>query len=201
MPKKMLKPFPYLYPAPVLLITSREGSGRPHVATFCWAGVLCSDPPLVGLSIRPSRRSNTLIRNSGEFVMNIPSRALLEQADQCGFASDPDADKFSRAGFTPARAEKVSAPLIQECPLNLECAVRQVLPLGSHDLFIAEIVAAHADEDILVRGDISVGKLSPFAYCPAVHEYRGIGEVMGTYGFSTRRDETGEPGPPLREDV
>lgn len=120
-----------------------------------------------------------------EFVINIPSRTWLKETDYCGFASEMDDDKFSTVGFTAADAEKVKAPLIEECPLNLECVVKQVLSLGSHDLFIAEIVAVHADEDILEGGEISIEKLLPFAYCPIVHEYRVIGDKIGTYGFTS----------------
>ena len=186
MPKKSLKPSTYLYPAPVLLISSRETSGKPHVATICWAGVLCSEPPLVGISIRPKRRSNKLIKDGMEFVINVPSRKWLKETDYCGFATEDDIDKFSTIGFTAGEAEKVSAPLIHECPLNLECVVKQIVPLGSHDLFIAEVVAVHADEDILDGDELSMEKLSLFAYCPIVHEYRAIGDKLGTYGFSTQ---------------
>ena len=186
MPKKSLKPSTYLYPAPVLLISSRDESGKPHVATICWAGVLCSEPPLVGVSIRPSRRSNKLIRDGMEFVINTPSRKWLRETDYCGFASVTDIDKFSTVGFTALEAEKISAPLIKECPLNLECVVKQILSLGSHDLFIAEVVAVHADDDILDGNEISIEKLSLFAYMPMVHEYRVIGDKIGTYGFSAK---------------
>ena len=189
MPKKSLKPSTYLYPTPVLPISSREESGKPHVATICWAGVLCSEPPLVGVSVRPSRRSNKLVKDSMEFVINIPSRTWLKETDYCGFASVTDTDKFSTIGFTAVEAEKVKAPLIKECPINLECVVKQILPLGSHDLFIAEVVAAHADEDILDGDEINMEKLSLFAYCPIVHEYRAIGDKIGTYGFSTQGNE------------
>ena len=193
MPKKRLKPSTYFYPAPVLLISSREENGKPYVATICWAGVLCSEPPLVGVSVRPSRRTNKLIRDSMEFVINIPSHGLLKETDYCGFASVTDTDKFSTVGFTALEADKVNAPLIKECRLNLECVVKQILELGSHDLFIAEVVAAHADQDILEGDDISVGKLKPFAYCPIVHEYRALGDKLGTYGFSTREPVAGIP--------
>lgn len=186
MPKKSLKPSTYLYPAPVLLISSRDEFGKPYVATICWAGVLCSEPPMVGISVRPSRRSNKLIKDGMEFVINTPSRKWLKETDYCGFASIVDTDKFSTVGFTAAEAEEVKAPLIEECPLNLECVVKQILPLGSHDLFIAEIVAAHADEDILEGDEISMEKLAPFAYCSIVHEYRAVGDKLGTYGFSTK---------------
>lgn len=193
MAKKSLKPSIYVYPTPVLLITAREGSGIPHVATICWAGVLCSEPPTVGVSIRPIRRSNTLIRNGGDFVVNIPSRSLLAQADLCGFTVAEDVDKFSAAGFTALEASRVKAPLIKECPVNLECVVKQVMPLGSHDLFIAEVVAAHADEEVLDGDRINVEKLSPFTYSPIVHEYRETGKLLGTYGF-TSRDGSGPAG-------
>jgi flavin reductase (DIM6/NTAB) family NADH-FMN oxidoreductase RutF len=121
-----------------------------------------------------------------EFVINIPSRKLLKETDYCGFASVTDVAKFSTVGFTAADGEKVRAPLIKECPINLECVVKQIVHLGSHDLFIAEVVAAHADEDILEGDEINMEKLSPFAYCPIVHEYRTIGDKIGTYGFSTQ---------------
>lgn len=186
MPKKSLKPSTYLYPAPVLLISTREESGKPHVATICWAGVLCSEPPLVGISIRTSRHNHKLVKESMDFVINIPSRKLLREIDYCGYASLEDTDKFSTIGFTAAESEKVKAPLIHECPINLECVVKQILCLGSHDLFIAEVVAAHADEDILDGDEISIEKLSLFTYCPIVHEYRAIGDKIGTYGFSQK---------------
>ena len=192
MPKKSLKPFPYLYPAPVLLISTREASGKPHVATICWAGVLCSDPPMVGVSVRPTRRSNKLIKDGGEFIINIPSTKWLKETDYCGFTSVTDTDKFLTVGFTAVAGEKVKAPLIRECPLNLECAVKQIVPLGSHDLFIAEVVAAHADEEILDGNEISMEKLSAFAYCPSVHEYRAIGDKIGIYGFSAQKKPYGE---------
>src|SRR6266498_4065059 len=164
MPKKSLKPAPYLYPAPVLLISSKEESGKPYAATICWAGVLCSEPPLVGVSVRPARRSNKLIKDRMEFVINIPSRKWLKETDYCGFASVTDLDKFSTVGFTSIKGEKINAPLIKECPINLECVVKQILPLGLHDLFIAEVVAAHADEDVLDGDEIYVDRLELFAY-------------------------------------
>ena len=141
---------------------------------------------MVGVSVRPSRRSNELIRAGMGFVINLPSRDLLRETDYCGFALTADADKFSTVGFTAAPAGKVNAPLIRECPLNLECAVRQILPLGSHDLFLAEIVAVHVDEKVLQKDEIDMDKLSLFSYSPLIHEYRAVGEKLGTYGFSAR---------------
>ena len=189
MPKKSLKPSPYLYPAPVMLISSQGKDGKPNIATISWGGVLCSDPPLVGISIRPTRHTHRLIKESMEFVLNIPSQKWLKETDYCGSVSGKDTDKFLTVGFTTGEAERVKAPVINECPLNLECTVKQIHYLGSHDLFIAEVVAVHADEEILDNDRISIDKLAPVAYCPNVHEYRVLGEKVGTYGFSKKGKE------------
>lgn len=184
MPKKNLKPSPHLYPTPVVLISSQGKAEKPNIATISWAGVLCSDPPTIGISVRPNRYSHQLIKESMEFVLNIPSKKWLKETDYSGSISGKDTDKFLTVGFTAGESNKVKAPIINECPLNLECKVKQILYLGSHDLFIAEIVAVHADEDILDGDKIVIDALSPIAYCPNVHEYRELGVKIGTYGFS-----------------
>ena len=189
MPKKRLKPSTYLYPAPLMLISSQGAEGKPNIATISWGGVLCSDPPLVGISIRPTRHTHKLVKESMEFVLNLPSQKWLKETDYCGSVSGKDSDKFLTVGFTATNPDSVKAPLIKECPLNLECKVKQILYLGSHDLFIAEVVAVHADEDILDGDKIIIDKLAPVLYCPKVHEYRAMGEKIGTYGFSKKGKE------------
>ncbi len=186
MAKKSLKPSPYLYPAPVLLISSQGKTGKPNIATISWAGILCSEPPLIGVSIRPARHTHRLVKETKEFVLNIPSQKWLKETDYCGSVSGKDADKFLTVGFTTAESDKVKAPLINECPLNLECVVKQILYLGTHDLFISEVVAVHADEDVLDGDRINIDNLSPIAYCPNVNEYRALGATIGTYGFSKK---------------
>jgi flavin reductase (DIM6/NTAB) family NADH-FMN oxidoreductase RutF len=186
MAKKSLRPSPYLYPAPVLLISSQGTTGKPNIATISWAGILCSEPPLIGVSMRPTRHSHRLIKETKEFVLNIPSQKWLKETDYCGSVSGKDTDKFLTVGFTPGVSDKVKAPLINECPLNLECVVKQILYLGTHDLFISEVVAVHADEEILDGEKINIDGLSPVAYCPNVNEYRALGAVIGTYGFSKK---------------
>ncbi|MEK6693031.1 MAG: flavin reductase family protein [Nitrospirota bacterium] len=186
MPKKSIKPSTYIYPSPVMLISSQGKDGKPNIATISWGGVLCSDPPIVGISVRPTRHSNRLIKEAMEFVLNIPSEKRLKETDYCGSVSGRDIDKFSEAGFTAGNTERVKAPLIKECPINLECKVKQILNLGSHDLFIAEVVAAHVDEEILEGDRISMDRLSPISYCPVVQEYRSMGEMIGSYGFSKK---------------
>lgn len=189
MPKKSLKPSTYLYPTPVMLISSRDKDGKPNVATISWGGILCSDPPMVGISVRPTRHTHRLVKESQEFVLNIPSQKWLKETDFCGSVSGKDTDKFLTVGFTTSKADVVKSPLINECPLNLECKVKQILYLGTHDLFIAEIVAVHADDDILEGDKIDIEKLAPVSYFPSVHEYRAIGEKIGTYGFSKKGKE------------
>jgi len=189
MPKKRLKPSTYLYPTPVMLISVQGAEGKPNIATISWGGVLCSDPPLVGISIRPSRHTHKLVKESMEFVLNLPSQKWLKETDYCGSVSGKDTDKFLTVGFTTTDPDTVKAPLIKECPLNLECRVKQILYLGTHDLFIAEVVAVHADDDILDGENIIIDKLAPISYCPKVHEYRAMGEKIGTYGFSRKGKE------------
>ncbi len=186
MPKKKIKPSTYIYPAPAMLISSQGKDGKPNIATISWGGVFCSDPPVVGISVRPKRHTNTLIKETMEFVLNIPSKNQLKETDYCGSVSGRDVDKFSETGFTAGKSEMVNTPFIKECPINLECKVRQILNLGSHDLFIAEVVAAHVDEEILEGERINMDKLSPFSYCPVVQEYRAMGEMIGSYGFSKK---------------
>jgi flavin reductase (DIM6/NTAB) family NADH-FMN oxidoreductase RutF len=186
MSKKGIKPATYIYPAPAMLISSQGKDGKPNIATISWGGVLCSDPPMVGISVRPKRHTNTLIKETMEFVLNIPSKNQLKETDYCGSVSGRDVDKFSGTGFTAEKSEMVDAPFIKECPINLECQVRQIINLGSHDLFIAEVVSAHVDEEILEGDRIGMDKLSPISYCPVVHEYRAMGEMIGSYGFSKK---------------
>lgn len=189
MAKKSLKPATYLYPTPVMLVSSQGRDGKPNVATISWGGVLCSDPPMVGISIRPTRHTHRLVKESQEFVLNLPSQNWLKETDFCGSVSGKDTDKFLTVGFTMSKADVVQAPLINECPLNLECRVKQILYLGTHDLFIAEVVAAHADDGILAGDRIDIEKLAPVSYFPSVHEYRALGEKIGTYGFSKKGKE------------
>lgn len=175
-----------LYPTPVTLVTCVDGMGKPNIVTLAWAGVVCSEPPQLGIAVRPSRYSHQLLRRTGEFVVNIPSQDLLRAADVCGTVSGRDHDKFALAGLTPLPATKVSAPLIAECPVNLECVLRHVLALGSHDLFIGEVVAYHVRKDIIGdHGRPDFGKARPFTY---IHgEYWGLGELLGRQGLSRPR--------------
>lgn len=178
---------PTVFPCPVVLVTAVDGEGKANIITLAWAGQACSDPPCVTIAIRPQRFSHGLVVASGEFVVNVPGEGLLESADLCGTVSGRRADKFEETGFTAVPATKVSAPLIEECPVNLECKVIHTLSLGVHDLFVGEIVAAHADESVLSdKGKVDYGQLRPFCYNP--DEYWSIGQKIGTYGFTKKRE-------------
>ena len=172
-----------LFPCPVVLVTSIGSEGKPNIITLAWAGIVCSDPPTIGIGVRPHRHSYGLIEESGEFVVNIPTTGILEQTDFCGAVSGKDVDKFSATGLTPEPAEKVRPPLIRECPVNIECVVKKRIPLGVHHLFLGEVVCVHIDEEILDgEGKIDFPRVSPFVYNQG--EYWSLHQKIGVHGFT-----------------
>ncbi len=184
MAKKSLDPSTLLYPVPTVLVSCGDMDTKPNIITIGWTGIVCSDPPMVSISVRPHRHSAKILKEKREFVINIPTQDLLEKTDRCGVISGRDHDKFESVGLTAVKPAKVSAPLIAECPVNLECRVVDVKPLGAHDLYIAEIIAAHADENVLKGGKIQVSKAMPIVYCPVNSEYWTLGEKAGEYAFT-----------------
>lgn len=185
MSKQLQKPFPALYPAPLTLVTCVDEQGKPNIVTLAWVGTAAAKPPQAALAIRPSRYSHTLISQTREFAINIPNEDLLPAVDRCGHVSGARADKFAQTGLTPQPATQIQAPLIAECPVNLECKLTQVTPLGSHDLFIGEIVAVHVDEELLdERGTIEYSKARAVAYLG--NEYWSLGECLQTSGFTLK---------------
>lgn len=185
MGRKTLAPTPMLFPTPVVLVTSVDEEEKANIITLAWTGVVNSDPPMVGISIRPERYSHGNIQRIKEFVINIPSQGLVRKVDACGVLSGREVDKFSRVGLTPIPSEKVKPPLIDECPVQMECVVKRVLQLGSHDLFLGEIVVLHVKEEILKeKGRIDLHKALPIVYCPGAHEYWSLGQYLGHYGFT-----------------
>ncbi len=186
MAKRSLRPLVTLFPVPVVLVSS--GDEKPNIIPIAWTGVLCSDPPILGVSIRPIRHSHGLIMKNKEFVINIPSVEILKKADYCGAVSGKDVDKFAATGFTPIPGSEVKVPLIAECPVNIECKVTTVVSLGTHDLFMGRVVAVHADEEVLDRtGQIDCRKANPFAY---VHQqYWSLGELIGRHGLSVSKKD------------
>ena len=147
--KKKTTPRPWFFPRPVLLLSTRDSAGRDNIITVSWAGVACTTPPMVTVSLRKSRHSHGTISATKQFVVNMPTSKQVQVVELCGTASGRDTDKFAVLGLGKHPPAMVSAPLIAECPINLECEVRQMVPLGSHDLFVAEIVRAHASHEVL----------------------------------------------------
>jgi flavin reductase (DIM6/NTAB) family NADH-FMN oxidoreductase RutF len=185
--KVQLEPSTLLYPVPVVLVSCGDIEGNPNIITIGWTGIVCSDPPMVSISIRPHRYSAKIIKESMEFVINIPTEDMLEKTDQCGVISGSEHDKFGEIGLTPVRAKEVKVPLIDECPVNLECVVKDIIPLGAHDLYIAEVVAASADEDVVQDGKISVSKAKPLVFCPVDSTYWNLESEVGSYAFTAKK--------------
>lgn len=180
------KPSPALLPVPVVML-SVGGADRekPNIITLAWAGTACSDPPMLSVAVRPTRHTHRLLDLAREFVVNVPRAAQLEQVDLAGVWSGAEHDKFAELGLTAVPASQVAAPLIAECPINIECVVRHQLALGAHDLYVAEIVAVQYDEDVLdARGRVQTRSLEPVAYVEA--EYWSLGERLGVYGAAAK---------------
>jgi len=187
MNKRSLKPSTFLMPVPAALVSCQDRGGRPNIITVAWTGVVCSDPPMLSVSLRPSRYSHGIIRETGEFVVNIPSADIIRKVDYCGITSGREVDKFQEAGLTPMIAEKVAPPLIQECPVSMECRLTEIIPLGVHDMFLGQIVATHvAEEAFDDDGNIRLEILNPLGYSPPDRTYRALGDALGTYGYSRK---------------
>ncbi|MFX4262220.1 flavin reductase family protein [Pelotomaculum propionicicum] len=179
-------PSTVLFPVPTVLVTSRLEGGDPDIITIAWTGIMNSEPPVVYISVRPvGRHSYNLIKESGEYVINIPSASQVAVVDYCGTVSGKEVDKFKETGLTPVPAQYVKAPLIAECPVNVECRVKQVISLGSHDVFVGEVLAVHFNKDVLdEKGRPDFELIEPYGYCTG--EYRLISKKIGYYGYSKK---------------
>ncbi len=183
------RPTNVLLPVPLVMVSvAGVDGGAPNIVTLAWVGTVCSAPPMLSISVRPSRHSYALLQRSHEFVVNVPRAAQVREVDLCGNTSGRDTDKFAACGFHAVPAARVGAPLIEECPINIECVTRHRLSLGAHDLFIGEILAVHFDEDVVdSRGRLQVGKVDALAY---VHgDFWSLGEKVGSYGFTLKEPQ------------
>ncbi|MFH2037628.1 MAG: flavin reductase family protein [Candidatus Zixiibacteriota bacterium] len=184
MAKKLLKPQTMLIPLPAVLVSCAAEGYTPNIITISWIGIVNSTPPMLSISVTPQRHSHDIIKKSGEFVVNLTSERNLEIADFCGTQSGREYNKFEHLKLTPLDSTVVKVPMIKECPINLECQVKHSHLLGTHEMFIAEIVAVYADEEILKdNGRPDIDKLKPLTYCTAAQEYRGgLTKLLGRYG-------------------
>lgn len=173
-----------LAPVPVVLVGCYHEELGNNLITIAWCGVDCSDPPIIHISVRPGRHSYRMIEESGCFTVNFPTRDLMREVDMCGVISGRDGDKFERTGLTPEKSQIVAAPSVAECPVNIECTVRDVIPLGVHDMFLGEVVARSADPSCVTKDKVDFTKLPMIAYCNG--EYWSLGEKVGRYGCSMK---------------
>lgn len=175
-----------LYPLPVVMISVADKAGNYNIITVAWAGTVCSDPAMVSISVRPERHSHKMLLESGEFVINLTTRELAYATDYCGVKSGRDVDKFKEMNLTPIPASVVKAPMIEESPVNIECRVTEVKKLGSHDMFLAEVVAVHADEKYMdEKNKFHLEKADPIVYSHGT--YFTCGEQIGTFGYSVKK--------------
>ncbi|MEI8172806.1 MAG: flavin reductase family protein [Deltaproteobacteria bacterium] len=185
--KQSWKPGNVLWPGPVVLVScGGTQDWKPNLITIAWAGSVCSDPPMLSISVRPDRYSHAIIQATHEFVVNIPSPRQAKVVDWCGTVSGRDVDKFVETGLTPAKALKVRSPIITECLLNIECRVQKSLKLGSHTMFVAEVVAVQVSSTLLdTKGRLRVEKGALLAF--AHGQYFELGRCLGHFGFSVRK--------------
>ena len=186
MPKELWKPGCLLAPVPAVLVTVRDTDGRPNVMTAAWAGVVCSEPPMVSVSIRKERYTYGILKETGEFVLNLTNRKLVRAADYCGVRSGRDEDKFAACGLHTEEGRSISAPSIVESPIALECKTEKVLELGSHDMFIGRVTAVLVDPKLLnEKGRLALEKADLIAYSHGM--YFELGKMLGTFGFSVKK--------------
>lgn len=176
-----------LYPLPAVMVSCADVSGASDIVTVAWTGTICTNPPMLYVSIRPERASYQLIRESGEFVVNLTTRRLQRACDWCGVRSGRDYDKWAECGLTPAPAAKLElAPVIAESPVNIECKVTEVKELGSHHMFLASVEAVQVDESLVdARGLLDLARAGLTAYSHG--EYFELGQRLGTFGYSVRK--------------
>ena len=195
MAKQVWKGGNMLYPLPAVMVSCANAAGEKDIVTVAWAGTVCTNPPMLSISLRPERHSYHIIRESGEFVVNLVTSRLQRACDWCGVRSGRDYDKWAECRLTAEPAAKLElAPVIAESPVNIECRVRDVLELGSHHLFLADVAAVQVEEGLLdARGKLDLARANLTAYSHG--EYFELGRRLGSFGYSVRKRK---PGPRRR---
>ena len=184
--KQAWKPGNMLYPLPAVLVTVADSKGRDNIITVAWTGTVCTNPPMVYISVRPERHSYHMIEETGEFAINLTTESLLRAVDYCGVKSGRDVDKFKEMHLTRQRASEISAPLLGESPVNIECRVRECKKLGSHHMFLADVLCVHVSEEYMDKtGKFSLEQAKPIAYSHG--SYFRLGAALGTFGYSIQK--------------
>ncbi len=186
MSKQSWKPGNMLYPLPVVMVSCNRKGEKPNIVTVAWTGTICSDPAMVSISVRPERYSHDIIEETGEFVINLVTKDLTYATDYCGVRSGRDVDKFKEMNLTPLPSKMIDAVGIEESPVNIECKVVEVKKLGSHDMFIAEVVNVTVDDRYMDENNkFNLNDSDLVAYSHG--EYFTLGDKIGTFGYSVRK--------------
>lgn len=177
-----------LNPVPAVMVSVADKNNRPNIITVAWAGTVCTNPPMVSISVRPSRYSYEIIETTGEFVINLTNEKLVKACDYCGVVSGRDVDKFQKTGLTPMPVEHVKAPAIAESPVNIACRVVESRPLGSHTMFLAEVLGVTVDDEYMDEtGRFGINETGLIMYSHG--EYFALGKKLGTFGYSVKKQK------------
>lgn len=181
------KPGNMLYPLPVVMVSCGDAPENYNILTVAWAGTICSTPPMVSISVRKERHSHGIISRTGEFVINLTTENLVRATDWCGVKSGRDVNKWQEMNLTPSESYTVKAPGIAESPVAIECKVKQVIELGSHDMFIAEVTGVRADDKYIdpATGAFELEKANPICYSHG--KYYAVGRLLGKFGLSVKK--------------
>lgn len=187
--KQDWKPGTMIYPLPAILVSCGSTVEEYNLITVAWTGTLCTNPPMCYISVRPERHSYAIIKKNMEFVLNLTTEDMAFATDWCGVRSGRDYDKFEEMRLTPGKATIVNAPIVEESPLNIECRVKEIISLGSHDMFIAEVVNVRADERYLnpQTGKFELSESHPLVYLHGA--YYGLGKKIGKFGWSVEKKQ------------
>ena len=189
MGRQVWKPGNMVYPIPAVMVSVGDKEGNQNIITVAWTGTICTNPAMVYISVRPERYSYHMIRQTGEFVINLTTEKLAKATDYCGVRSGKDVDKWKEMGLTKGKAQSLDyAPIIEECPVSIECKVVEVKELGSHHMFMAKVTAVSVDDAYF--NDNNKFELNDTGLLAYSHgEYLGLGKKVGTFGYSVRKKQ------------
>ena len=186
MGKQVWKAGNMVYPLPAVMVSTADKNGSSNILTIAWTGTICTNPAMVYISVRPERYSYHMIKESGEFVINLTTERLARATDYCGVKSGRDVDKFKAMRLTRQQASHVGVPMIKESPVSIECRVREIKEYGSHSVFLADVLAVHVDNKYMdEKGKFDLALANPIVYSHG--EYYGLGKKLGTFGYSIKK--------------
>ena len=186
MGKQNWKPGNMLNPVPAVMVSVADKKGNNNIITVAWAGTICTNPPMLSISVRPERHSYNIIKETGEFVVNLTTEELAFACDYCGVTSGRDVNKYEKLNLTPLKMQNVNAPGIAESPVNIECKVREIKELGSHHMFIADVVGVTVDDKYMdEKNKFNINDTGLVMYSHG--EYFAMGEKLGKFGYSVQK--------------